>query len=219
MESPLTRAGYKVHVVGNAEDAQAFSYETLPDFIIANATRNEPVVLEFCKQMKSDVNSRAVPLEVLVPESSKVRGAEFLRAGADDFLGMPVDVELLYLKIEKQMTAASSRPGGPEEGVTGSLADMSFCDMLQMLNASGKSMDITITRGEQTGKVILQEGNVIHSDLGDIIGENAFYALMQWEDGNFTMVECTEFPEPTVTSSTMSLLMEGARLADEEARE
>ena len=112
--------------------------------------------------------------------------------------------------------AAAERPAGHEEGVTGSLADMSFCDMLQMLNVSGKSMDISVTRGDLAGRVILKQGSVIHSELGDTIGENAFYQLMQWHDGKFAMKECSVFPESTITSSTMSLLMEGARLADED---
>ncbi len=215
LESPLTRAGYNVHIAGGVEEAQSFMYETVPDFIIANATKSEDVILDFCKKSKADDNTSGVPIEVLLPASSKARPADFLRAGADDYLGMPVDVELLYLKIEKQTIAAAARPTGNDEGVTGSLADMSFCDMLQMLNVSCKSMDITVTRGDETGRVILQQGNVIHSELGDIIGENAFYKLMHWADGKFAMKECSTFPEPTVTSSTMSLLMEGARLADE----
>lgn len=218
IESPLTRAGYNVHIAGSPEEGQSFIYEAVPDFIIANATKNEDIILELCKKMKAEASSRAVPLVVLLSSYSTVRGAEFLRAGADDFLTTPVDVELLYLKIEKQMLAAAVRPAGGDEGVTGSLADMSFCDMLQMLNVSCKSMDIMVTRGDLTGRVVLRQGSVIHSQLGDIIGENAFYQLMQWHDGKFSMKECREFPEATVTSSTMSLLMEGARLADEDSR-
>jgi hypothetical protein len=61
----------------------------------------------------------------------------------------------------------------------------------------------------------MQQGNVVHAVVGDITGEQAFFRLMQWRDGQFSLKECSEFPEQTISASTMSLLMEGARLADE----
>lgn len=215
IESPIKRAGYSIHVTGNTEEAQAFLYETTPNLILANTAESETEILNLCQQIKSNQGTKAIPLLVLLPKSSKLRGAEFLRAGADDFLSFPVDIELLYLKIEKQLVTVSTRASTGDEGVTGSLADMSFSDMLQMLSVSYKSMEITVTRGDEHGKVFLQQGNVIHAQLGDVSGENAFYKLMHWYDGKFSMKECSVFPEATITSSTMSLLMEGARLADE----
>ena len=104
-----------------------------------------------------------------------------------------------------------------QEGVSGSLADMSFSDLVQVLSAGGKSMDVSVTNEAEVGRIVLKEGNVVHAEAGSVTGEQAFYVLMQWEVGQFSMSECQEFPEATVTSSTMSLLMEGARLADEGA--
>jgi hypothetical protein len=80
-------------------------------------------------------------------------------------------------------------------------------------------MEIEITNDTDSGKVILREGDVIHCELGSTIGEQAFYDMMRWHEGHFSMKECEYFPEPTVSASTMSLLMEGARLADEDAAE
>jgi hypothetical protein len=63
------------------------------------------------------------------------------------------------------------------------------------------------------------EGNVMHAETEGAVGEAAFYRLMQWKSGDFSMKECSVFPEPTVTASTMSLLMEGARIVDEKVPE
>ena len=56
----------------------------------------------------------------------------------------------------------------------------------------------------------------MHAVCGDLEGESAFFSFMRWEEGEFTATQSTEFPEETITSSTMSLLMEGARQVDED---
>jgi two-component system chemotaxis response regulator CheB len=77
-------------------------------------------------------------------------------------------------------------------------------------------MEIVLTRGDREGHVFIEDGEVIHAETGDTEGEQAFYTLMQWREGTFTTRQCAAFPVRTIQSSVMSLLMEGARLADEQ---
>ena len=97
--------------------------------------------------------------------------------------------------------------------VNGTLEDMSFTDMIQIICAGGKSMEITLTRDELEAKVWIQAGNITHACLQELEGPAAFYALMQWREGKFTTSQCSEFPPQTIDVSAMALLMEGARLA------
>ncbi|MBN2301441.1 MAG: DUF4388 domain-containing protein [Lentisphaerae bacterium] len=213
IEGPLGRAGYSVYTVMSVDAAMVSMKKISPDLVMAHAGSSARDMLHFCKEMKKDSATQAVPLIVLLNESSDVRGAEFLRAGAADFLPEPVDLELLYLRLEKELVA-KEQPAG-REGVTGSLADMSFSDMIQVLSAGCKSAAITVSRGNETGRLFMRDGNVIHAEVNDVAGDKAFYTLMQWAEGDFSMTECRDYPEPTIKSSTMSLLMEGARLVDE----
>ena len=107
--------------------------------------------------------------------------------------------------------------GSPQskEGIAGSLRDMAFTDMIQVLCAGGKSAMIELTRDEMNAEVYINQGSIVHCKLDGEVGANAFYSLMNWRDGDFVTKQCSEFPETTVNESTMSLLMEGARLADE----
>jgi hypothetical protein len=61
----------------------------------------------------------------------------------------------------------------------------------------------------------METGEIIHAESGSFYGEEAFYRLMRWEKGTFSIVPCTAFPARSIQVPTMSLLMEGARLADE----
>ena len=212
LETSLGRSGYTMTVVSAPLAAQEFFFDRSADMILVRAEQRGADAQGCCRQLKTDPATKDVPLLVLLPSDCDLRDAEFLRTGADDCLNLPVDMELLYLKIEKQRKVGGTTNRG---GVQGSLSDMSFCDMMQVLSAGAKNTAITMTSGDHQGTVFLKNGDVVHAELDGQTGEHAFYQFMRWEDGTFYMVECSDFPEPTITSSTMSLLMEGARLADE----
>ena len=138
-----------------------------------------------------------------------------MRVGADDVVVKPVDLELLFIKIQRLLSVPAANVD--KAGVSGSLSDMSFTDMIQILCAGSKSTEIHLVRGDEEGLVWVKAGDIVHAVVGDAVGEPAFYELMSWDEGEFTTQECTEFPEITIERSAIGLLMEGARLADEGA--
>ena len=123
-----------------------------------------------------------------------------------------------YRRVEEQLRhlqVATEDSAESKAGISGSLVDMSFTDMIQVLCAGGKSAEIQLVQEDLKASVYLQDGNIVHCDLGGKTGPDAFYELMRWQAGDFTTKQCAEFPEATIASSPMALLMEGARLADE----
>ena len=213
VERAMGRSGYGVKVLSSVADAEAAIEANGADLLVVSASGDGEQALDSCARLKGLASAKDIPLMAVVCQGATVKGTECLRGGADDFVDAPIDVELLFLKAERLMAVPARRE--ESEGVSGSLADMSFSDLVQVLSAGGKSMDVSVTNGEEDGRIVLKSGNVVHAEAGNISGEAAFYALMQWKVGQFSMSECQEFPETTVTSSTMSLLMEGARIADE----
>jgi hypothetical protein len=112
---------------------------------------------------------------------------------------------------------ATQNGSAAPEGVSGSLEDMPFTDMIQILATGGKSMKITLRHGEREGHVYLDQGEVVYADLGDMVGREAFYELMEWAQAEFTAAQCKEFPASDFRASAMSLLMDGLRLHDEQS--
>lgn len=213
IERAMGRSGYGVKVLSSVAEAEATIQGNGADLLIIAASGDGKQALESFARLKNLSAAKDVPLMAVVCQGSSVKGSECLRGGADDFIDSPIDMELLFLKSEKLMAIPTRKE--ERAGVSGSLADMSFSDLVQVLSAGGKSMDVSVTSGEQQGRIVLKAGNVVHAEAGDVSGESAFYELMQWKVGQFSMSECQKFPEATVKASTMSLLMEGARLADE----
>jgi DNA-binding response OmpR family regulator len=181
--------------------------------IITEVTLPDQSGLRFCQEMNKSSKTSHVPIIVITEQGLEKQAAACLRAGADDYLAKPIDLELLFLKIQRLLTKLDSDSVKP--GVNGSLDDMSFTDMIQIICAGAKSMQILLTHADRKGEVLVEDGEIVHAQTGDKKGEQAFYDMMTWREGDFTTRQCDEFPEKTIRSSAMSLLMEGARLADE----
>jgi len=97
----------------------------------------------------------------------------------------------------------------------GSLKELPVPDIVQLMSVSGKTGVFTLTRGPERGFIYLKNGQMVHSRLGDLTGEEAIYALAIWSSGDFQFTPDDETDEHTVTKSNTSLLMEAARRLDE----
>lgn len=80
----------------------------------------------------------------------------------------------------------------------------------------GDRVKILVERDGKEGVIYLAGGKVVHAELGDCQGEEAFWRLLQWEEGRFVVEE--EGPPSTVTldEDVSLLLLRGAHVLDEE---
>jgi hypothetical protein len=169
--------------------------------------------LKFCRLVRSNQATANIPFFFFSEEENDRIPVESLEAGADDFIKKTGGLEVLSLKIQKAI--AKKSPPQTNEGVSGSLQEMSATDFIQSLSAGEKSVKITLENQTESGHIFMQKGNIIHADIAHLEGENAFYKIVVWEQGRFQIVPCSTFPPQTIQGQTMSLLLEASRLADE----
>ncbi|MDP6525665.1 MAG: DUF4388 domain-containing protein [Kiritimatiellia bacterium] len=100
-------------------------------------------------------------------------------------------------------------------GISGSLEEVRFADIVQILSAGGRKMEISLSSTNGAGRVCLEATQVVHAELNGEAGEEAFYTLMQWDSGTFRARQVKEHANATLSAPLMSLLMEGARRVDE----
>jgi CheY-like chemotaxis protein len=219
---PLAADGYEVTCSADAAEAAAKIAQKKPDLIILAASLPDESGASFCRRMKRDKVTAGIPIIVLLSEADEKLAAECLRAGAEDVLSKPVPLELLFLKLQRFIDAAGeteTKSAATAAGVSGSLADMAFTDMIQILSAGGKSVEIRMSSANAEGRIFLQGGKIIHAAVGDQQGEEAFYTMMSWREGSFSMRPPAEFPERTIHTDAMGLLMEGAKRLDDLAEQ
>lgn len=147
--------------------------------------------------------------------------------GEGEWIGAESDEEAfpgIYGKSFSQFlerTGEYTSSGGSfrQEGIRGSLRDLGIVDMLQALGQSRKTCTVhVITEGKESW-VYLQDGWVIHArDHRGRSGPQVVYELIRWNEGEFEVTLKPYEGEATMMASVESLLLEGARLSDEENR-
>lgn len=92
----------------------------------------------------------------------------------------------------------------------------SLMDIIQLECISQSSSVLRITNGPLTGRIWIEDGEVIDAEAADLRAEAAFQRILSWRNGTFESL----LPEPsrprTIFKSYSALLLESAQLLDEQ---
>jgi CheY-like chemotaxis protein len=102
-----------------------------------------------------------------------------------------------------------------ENGFRG-LQSKSLVDIVQLECISQSSSVLRITNGPSTGKVWIQDGEVIDAEAGDLGGEEAFKKILSWKAGHFETFPADPRRNRTIFKSYNGLLLESAQALDEQ---
>ncbi len=97
----------------------------------------------------------------------------------------------------------------------GSLEDLSFAELAQLMALGGKSGCIRITDGEFRGEAWFEDGRLRHARTNGSTGEQAFMALAGWTSGSFQIAHDMVAYRPKMNHDTMHLLMKSMKEMDE----
>ena len=137
--------------------------------------------------------------------------------GAADFVTKPISADLLVAKLRQIIERESGRTGA-KRGVSGSLAEMSLPDMVQVLWHGRKTGALKIRSQAGSGEIHFVNGNVYNSLFGTLRGEEAFYAMLALAEGDFVLDPNFVAPQELFNKSPEALLLEGMRRLDEAIR-
>jgi predicted regulator of Ras-like GTPase activity (Roadblock/LC7/MglB family) len=102
-----------------------------------------------------------------------------------------------------------------QDGFVGAVSGMSLADILQVKGNNRDSGCLVIDHLGKSGMVFLREGEVIHAELGELAGEEAFYAIMGWTGGTFRSEPKVATTSRTINQVLGFLLLEAFRRIDE----
>ena len=101
------------------------------------------------------------------------------------------------------------------EGFEGSVAGLGLPDVVELSANNRFSGCVSVRHGPATGLIFFRDGEVIHAEQDGIRGERAFYEIMQWPGGKFSLEPNVATTSRTIERSWKFLLMEAHRLMDE----
>ena len=138
--------------------------------------------------------------------------AACLSNGAELFLEKPTSREGwtgLYTTLKELVRLQ------PEEGFRGVLRRVGLQDVLQMECLARSSSVLEVSTSQTRGSIFVQDGQIVHAQVGESVGEEAFNRLMTLAGGNFNLKPFSEPPSRSISGSWEFLLMEAARMRDE----
>lgn len=117
--------------------------------------------------------------------------------------------------LDKIYVALESVASSPTEGFRGVLRQVGLTDVLQMECLGRKSSVLEIQTQNQTGRIFISAGDIVHAELGELRGERALFGILGLRGGEFHLRPFARPQRQTIDGHWESLVMEAARLQDE----
>jgi len=112
----LSLADLEVTHVLSAEAGLDLLATSQPDLIVVDHHLPGKNGNDFCREVKSNVNTRAIPVLMLTVDESDTAQMRGLESGADDYLAKSADPDILRARIRALLRDSADRPAIVEDG-------------------------------------------------------------------------------------------------------
>ena len=99
--------------------------------------------------------------------------------------------------------------------VKGNLKDISLTNLVQMEAQSGLTGRLSVQHAGEDALIFFADGEIVHAEIGFLSGKDAFYKVLSWEEGDFTLESDQTTPKQTITERWSDLLLGGLHQIDE----
>ncbi|HEX7837920.1 MAG TPA: response regulator [Kofleriaceae bacterium] len=221
----LQKRGYSVETAADGEDALHRALARTPDLLITDVMMPKMDGWSLVRNLRAHSDLALLPvifLTALSSEDDRIRG---FRLGADDYVTKPFRFEELDLRIAKtlrrsQASVQETRDHLGGSGLRGDLSQVGLSSLLILIEMERKTGLLQLrVPGGPSAQILVRDGKVVHAridDAGEPVDAECIYYLLTWSAGEFEFVMCLVEGIDRVNVSTTHLLMEGARLMDEQ---
>jgi CheY-like chemotaxis protein len=132
--------------------------------------------------------------------------------GAIRYFTKPFDIkELTAVAIE--IVKRSEEPESTS-GFLGNFGRLKMIDIIQINCLIKQTGLLKVSCAHRLGKVYFKDGEIVHAECSNAIGEDAIYSIMGWGGGRFDVKEQVYPQKPTIFKSWEYLLIEFCRRTD-----
>ncbi len=102
-------------------------------------------------------------------------------------------------------------------GMVGQLSDISPVELCQMINSNQKTGRLYLEYEEKRAVILFNEGELVHAELNEHEGKDAFYEILSIDNGRFKFSQGLSEKEEKldVIGGFMAMLMEGMKQLDD----
>jgi CheY-like chemotaxis protein len=216
LQVSLEQAGFAVTSAQDGADALGKLELQTPSLVIAATELPRVDGYALVRRMKEHSEWARLPVIFMVSGEhieDRIRGLEL---GVEEYLAKPVFVKELLARVQvllaKRLRNHVSESAGRTR-VEGRLDDLPPVDLLESLEAAGKTGVLRLRSGNREGAVYFQDGEIVDAQLKSLRGEEVVFRLLGWTDGTFTVDPLDEEVERVVEAGTRQLIEAGLRHA------
>jgi len=123
-------------------------------------------------------------------------------------------------RVSDDAPAPQLAPSHPDDrprrtSISGQLENLPLPEIVQILNMGAKTACVTIVSRSGQGKIWFRDGALVHARLGAHEGETAFFHMLRFRAGEFSIQHGVEAHKKSIENDTMFLVFEGLRQIDE----
>lgn len=208
--SSLQGEGYQVFRVGEKDAILDVYQREEIDLVLVSVDQKGLNGFEILSRLKS--YDPQVKVILYTDHGSKEQVVKALRMGAAEFLEKPLQVEMLT-SIFDQLLGLDR----VDSDLQGSLRSMSLASIIQVNCEERNTGGLHLRNRGKEGRIYFKDGRVVHASLGNTIGTEAVYQLLNWEKGQFRLEMDQAPPLKTIDAGWSELVLEGLRRIDESA--
>ncbi len=179
-----------------------------PDLVVTDLALDEMDGMTVLEELKKF--DPAAKIIIITDNADKNMITRAFRLGVLDVFEKPIDPEFLISKI-RDLLAREDR------ALEGNLKMMSLSSIIQINCEERNQAQLILNHLGKGGTIFFNNGEIIHAEAGDLMGDEAIYSLLGWEEGTFKLKIGSEPGLVTIDKNWSGLLMEGMRRIDESA--
>ncbi len=213
LELRMIEQGFEVVIVRSSEQAAKVLPNGEFELVISEVDLKPEDGFALFKAIRGQPYGQNLPWVFLTRRAARPDVQLGFELGAADYVNKPAQAEVLVAKLKQLIERNATK--GQGKGVSGSLSEMALPDIVQILWHGRKTGALRLRSGGDSGEIHFQQGSIVNAMLGKLRGEEAFFAMLRLQDGEFAL-DPNFAPQATViNASPEALLLEGMRRLDE----
>ena len=199
------RDRFKVFTAINGKEAVKILESQSIDLVITDLKMPEMDGIELLVYMHN--NFPTIPAIVVSAFCTPRVQKKLEKLGRLRIMEKPVDIDIMAEAVIKEL----------ENPPDGSIRGISVSSFLQMIEMEQKTCTLEVhAAAGQKGFLYITDGDLIDASTGDIIGEEAAYDIVAWDDVQLFLKELqADKKQKRIDKSTMAIVMEGLNRKDE----